>query len=177
MNSRIQSARLSPAEARELCDLLAEEARHYGDLLDLAREQGRLMREQDVAALAENARRWEQRLPVADSVRIRRERHVGDLQARLTPDHGPGPLGAWLQVLPADDRREVEQKVLHLRRQAAALARQNALNRRLAEFCLDLVEEEAAIFRRGVLEDPAGRYDGEARPARGGGGSTLTRQA
>jgi hypothetical protein len=51
------------------------------------------------------------------------------------------------------------------------------MNRRLANFCLDLVEEEAALLRRCLLEDPAGCYDRGAQPTTRTQGGVLQRQA
>ena len=64
-----------------------------------------------------------------------------------------------------------------VRHASAKLARQNELNRLLAEFCLDLVHEEAEIFKSAVLENPAGCYDGEARNKGRGPGGVIVKQA
>ena len=64
-----------------------------------------------------------------------------------------------------------------MRRAAGELARTNEMNRRLANFCLDLVEEEATLLRRCLLEDPAGRYDRGAQPTQNEQGGVLHRQA
>lgn len=162
-------------QLRELGDLLAAEAACYGELLELAREQGQLMRDQDLDGLAENTQRWQQSLPLADSTRIRRERLAAEL---MTGDGltASASLTGWLPRLPAVHRDGLEPAVRRVRATVRALDRQNELNRRLAEFCLDLVEEEAAIFRRAVLTDPSGRYDGAARCTQSAPGGVLERQ-
>jgi len=60
---------------------------------------------------------------------------------------------------------------------ALRLARQNELNRALAEFCLDLVREESEIFKRCVLDDPSGCYGEDALRADRGPGGVLVKQA
>jgi hypothetical protein len=163
-------------QLRELGDLLAAEAVCYGELLLLARQQGQLMRDQDLAGLAENTQSWQQSLPLADSTRIRRERLAAELMGRDDPAAATGSLTAWLPQLPSRHRDDLEPAVRRVRATVQALDRQNELNRRLAEFCLDLVEEEAAVFRRAVLTDPSGRYDGAARCTQAGPGGVLERQ-
>jgi hypothetical protein len=162
-------------QLRELSDLLDAEADCYADLLELARQQGRLMRDQDLAGLAENTQNWQQSLPLADGARIRRERLAAELMTRGT-DAAARTLTAWLPNLPALHRDGLEPAVQRVSATVRALERQNELNRRLAEFCLDLVEEEAAVFRRAVLTDPSGRYDGAARCTQSGPGGVLERQ-
>ncbi len=163
-------------QLRELSDLLDAEADCYAQLLELARKQGQLMRDQDLAGLAENTQSWQQSLPLADGARIRRERLAAEIMTRGDQPAGPGTLTAWLPRLPALHRDSLEPSVRRVRATVRALDRQNELNRRLAEFCLDLVEEEAAVFRRAVLNDPSGRYDGAARCTQSGPGGVLERQ-
>ncbi len=170
-----QAAMTNDAETRQLCALLEDEAEQYAILLALAMEQEHCMEHHDVPALAENAQRWQQSLPPADAVRIQRERCAAALLATVASR--PTSLTAALPALPPTARRELAPRLTRVRRAALALARQNELNRRLAAFCLDLVAEEASLFRRGVLEDPAGCYDGEARPTQSGPGGVLVRQA
>jgi hypothetical protein len=69
------------------------------------------------------------------------------------------------------------EPVQAVRRTAGELARTNEMNRRLANFCLDLVEEEAALLRRCLLADPAGCYDRGAQPTQNEQGGVLKRQA
>lgn len=162
-------------QLRELSGLLDAEAACYGQLLELAREQGQLMRAQDLDGLAENTQRWQQSLPLADSSRIRRERLAAELMA-ADEQSTPATLTGWLPRLPSAHRDNLEPAVRRVRMTVRALDRQNELNRRLAEFCLDLVEEEAAVFRRAVLADPSGRYDGAARCTQSAPGGVLERQ-
>ncbi len=163
-------------QLRELSDLLDAEADCYAHLLDLARQQGRLMRDQDLAGLAENTQSWQHSLPLADGARIRRERLAAELMTRGDQPAEAATLTAWLPKLPPLHREGIEPAVRRVRATVRALDRQNELNRRLAEFCLDLVEEEAAVFRRAVLTDPSGRYDGAARCTQSGPGGVLERQ-
>ena len=93
------------------------------------------------------------------------------------PEVGGGRLSRWLVHQPPAVRDELDAPVRAVRHAAGELAKANAHNRCLASFCLDLVEEEAATFRRCLLEDPAGRYDRGARPTCNAQGSTLRRQA
>ena len=71
----------------------------------------------------------------------------------------------------------MQEAVQRLAATAADLGRQNEMNGQLARFCLDLICEEAEIFKQGVLEDPAGRYAGDARKAVGSPGKVIARQA
>jgi hypothetical protein len=163
-------------QLRELSDLLDAEADCYAGLLELARQQGQHMRDQDLAGLAENTQCWQQSLPLADGARIRRERLAADLMCRGGTAAAAQSLSAWLPSLPTLHREDLEPAVRRVRAAVRALDRQNELNRRLAGFCLDLVEEEAAVFRRAVLTDPSGRYDGAARCTQSGPGGVLERQ-
>ncbi|HOX26468.1 MAG TPA: flagellar export chaperone FlgN [Candidatus Krumholzibacteria bacterium] len=162
--------------ARHLQEVLAEEQRHYAQLTELARQQGQLMTTHDLEGLEDNARRMTEGLTVADAVRIQRERLAQALMAGAGTS-GPTSLSAWLAGQDLTVRQVLTEPVQAVRRTAGELARANELNRRLANFCLDLVEEEAALLRRGLLEDPAGRYDRGAQPACNEQGGTLVRQA
>lgn len=161
---------------QDLHEILREEQDHYEVLLDLARRQGAMMTAHDVEGLEDNARRMTEGLTAADAVRIRRERLAGEVM-RASGAAVPGSLSAWLAGQPAAVQEILDGPVQAVRRTAGELARTNEMNRRLANFCLDLVEEEAALLRRCLLEDPAGRYDEGARPAQGGQGGVLQRQA
>ena len=161
----------------ELACALDEECRHYETLLDLARRQGVLMTVHDLDGIEDNARRLDEGLGAADMLRIRRERLAETLMQDTDPAVGGGRLSTWLANQPPAVRDELDASVHAVRHAAAELAKVNAHNRELASFCLDLVEEEAATFRRCLLEDPAGRYDRGARPTCNAQGSTLRRQA
>jgi hypothetical protein len=165
--------------ARSLQDLaaaLSEEQDHYQLLLDLARQQGEMMTTHSVEELEANARRLTEGLAAADLVRIRRERLASSVM-QASGAAIPGSLSSWLQTQPEAVREILGEPVQQVRRTAGELARANELNRRLANFCLDLVEEEAAVLRRCLLEDPAGCYDSGAQPATKGQGGVLQRQA
>ena len=159
-----------------LVSALADEQRCYADLLDLARQQGKLMTTHDLDALDENSRRMSAGLAAAEEARIGRERLAATVMAAAGAT-GPQTLSQWLTTQPRPVRERLVGPVQSVRRAAGELARANEANRRLANFCLDLVEEEATLLRRCLLEDPAGRYDRGARPTTNGQGGVLRRQA
>ena len=117
-------------------------------------------------------------LPAADSARLARERLVASLGGRLgrRDTAGPGRRPAGLRRR-RTARAAIGGLLRDIRATAGTLARQNALNRQLAEFCLDLAHEEAEIFKRCVLQDPAGCYRGDARQNDRGPGGVIVRQA
>jgi hypothetical protein len=160
----------------DLAEALAAEGDHYRRLLDLARRQGELMTRHEVQELEIVARRMTEGLAAADVARIRRERLAGAAMAAVGAA-ASGSLGAWLQTQPESVRAILDGPVRSVRRTAGELARANEMNRRLANFCLDLVEEEASVLRQCLLDDPAGRYDSGARPATKEQGGVLRRQA
>ncbi len=161
---------------QDLHAVLQEENGQYEALLGLAQSQGVMMTSHDIEGLEENARQMSEGLSDADSVRIRRERLASDLMS-LSGARTPGSLSAWLDTQPENIQGTLTGPLQSVRRTAGELARTNEMNRRLANFCLDLVEEEAALLRRCLLEDPAGRYDSGANPAKNGQGGVLHRQA
>jgi hypothetical protein len=165
-----------PGAVAALHEALCAEQRHCAHLLELARSQGELMGSHDLGGLQDAAGRLNDALAAAEPLRRRREelaRAVMQVDAAA-----PTPrLSVWLDRQPAAVRERLAGPVRALRRTAGDLARANELNRRLASFCLDLVEEEAALLRRCVLEDPAGCYDRGAQPARQNQGGVLRRQA
>jgi hypothetical protein len=164
------------ATAGHLAAVLREEQAHYERLLIVARRQGELLTGRDLDGLDACSRTLSEGLDAAGEVRARRE----SLAAALLRAAGADPtvsLSAWLQGQPTPVQEELAGPVQDVRRSAGELARANEHNRRLASFCLDLVEEEAALLRRSLLEDPAGRYDSGARPTANAQGSVLRRQA
>jgi len=128
-----------------------------------------------VHRLEANAQDWARHLPAASEARSARERFVKQLLA----EHGGGGTRVrdLLPHLPAEARNLVSSALAALDGTTSRLARQNELNRHLAEFCLDLAREEARIYRDVLLEDPAGCYDGSARSQQRGAGGVLVRQA
>lgn len=164
-------------EGRLLASLLEIEDRNYRRLLRLAWRQNSYLRRQDVDRLAANAGEWGRYLPRANEARIARERFVDQLARGIGLGAGGTSLGDLLAVIDPGSRRVVERALGGLRRTAAELARQNELNRHLAAFCLDLAREETEIFKRCVLTDPTGCYDGTARRGGRGPGGVLVRQA
>ncbi|MDY0110485.1 MAG: flagellar export chaperone FlgN [Candidatus Krumholzibacteria bacterium] len=170
------SANFTGGAVEALTAVLAEEQLHYQRLLDLARRQGRLMTGHDLEGLHDNTRQFNESLAAAQAVRSQREQLARDLMQESGTTEA-GSLSAWLYEQPAPLRHALQQPVQAVRRAAAELARTNEMNRRLANFCLDLVEEEAALLRRCLLSDPSGCYDREAQPMLNEQGGTLKRQA
>lgn len=154
---------------------LGREGQHYEALLALATEQGRLMTGTDLEAVGTSASALADGLAVGDALRQERER----LTARLTGTEGDQPvrLSVWLSSQPDTVRRRLEGPVVRVREVGQKLLRQNEKNRRLASFCLDLVEEEARILRRCFTENAAGCYDGSARTATDDHGCMLHKKA
>ena len=168
---------IQAAECRDLASLLDAETAQYRRLLRLAWRQNSYMKRQDVHRLEANAAEWAHYLPEADRVRIARERLVAALGARAGVVIPPGHVSDLLDYSDPATKKDVATALHRLRRTAGSLARQNELNRRLAEFCLDLAQEESAIFRRCVLEDPSGCYGGDAKTTGRGPGGVLVKQA
>jgi hypothetical protein len=169
--------RLKDEDCRRLGAVLDLEDRNYRRLLRLAWRQNSYMQRQDVGRLEANAREWARYLPEANEARIARERFVELMagQCRLTIP--PNKVEDLLDYTDLDTKMKVTGALNSVRRVAARLARQNELNRLLAEFCLDLVHEEAEIFTSSVLKDPAGCYDKEAQNTGRGPGGVIVRQA
>ena len=171
------STRLKNEECRRLGEILGTESGHYSRLLRLAWRQNSYMQRQDVDRLAANAREWGRYLPKANEARLERERFVGELAARYGLSIPPSRVEDLLDYTDRETKAVVAGALAGVRNVAAKLARQNELNRLLAEFCLDLVGEEAEIFKSAVLDDPAGCYDQGARSTGRGPGGVLVRQA
>jgi hypothetical protein len=168
---------LQPDEGRRLADLLGAELTHYRRLLRLAWRQNSYMKRQDVDRLAANARDWGRWIPAADRARLAREHLVAALSRRLGVAIPPGRVGDLMDYAGADQRAVVTGLLCEIRTTAGKLARQNSLNRQLAEFCVELAHEEAEIFKRCVLQDPSGCYRGDARQNDRGPGGVIVRQA
>jgi hypothetical protein len=171
------SIRLAEADLRRLGEILDAERDQYRRLLRLAWRQNSYMKRQDVDRLDANARDWARHLPAADAARIARERAVVDLADKAGIVIPPGRVADLLDYATPEAKSAVREALAGLRRAAARLARQNELNRTLAEFCLDLSREETAIFRRAVLDDPDGSYDDQARSRTRGPGGVVHKQA
>jgi hypothetical protein len=171
------ASELTAEQVRELCELLAAEERQYRRLLRLAWRQHRYMKRHDTTRLVENTHQWQKYLPTADAARREREGCVARVAANLGIFPAPASPMQLLNEVDFDATLEVRTRVRSLLATTARLARQNALNQELATFCLELTHEEAEIFKRCVLDDPAGCYDSAARPAQSGPGGVLERQA
>jgi hypothetical protein len=164
-------------DCRLLAALMETEDRHYRRLLRLAWRQNSYMKRQDVDRLESNAMDWSRHLPEADQSRIARERYVAEMARRIGLSIPPGRVSDLLDYTDPATRREVTAAMKSLRRTAGRLARQNELNRNLAEFCLDLAHEESQIFKKCVLEDPTGCYGDDAKATDRGPGGFLVKQA
>jgi hypothetical protein len=160
-----------------LVSLLEAEHGQYRRLLRLAWRQNSYMKRQDVDRLEANAVEWARHLPEADQSRIARERYVAELARRVGLAIPPGRVSDLLDYTEPETKRRVGTSLNALRQTAATLARQNTLNRSLAEFCLDLAHEESEIFRKCALEDPAGCYGDDAKATGRGPGGFLVKQA
>ena len=169
--------RLENEDCRQLGTVLDMESHQYRRLLRLAWRQNSYMQRQDVDRLDANAREWARYLPLANEARLTRERYVSGLAKRMGLSIPPSGVEDLLDYTEPGSKRAVASALGGVRQTAARLARQNELNRLLAEFCLDLVHEEAEIFKSAVLDNPAGCYDGDAQNKRSGPGGVLVRQA
>ncbi|MBD3221719.1 hypothetical protein GF314_10795 [bacterium] len=163
------------AQVSALRQVLAEEHARYEALLEQAREQGRLMTGHDLDAIERSAQAMAQGLAEAAGIRQRREELTAELMR--STGHRDLRLSAWLATQPDIVRTQLQDVIARVREAGARLMEVNEKNRRLASFCLDLVEEEAGVLRQSLLEDPAGRYDRGARPASADGGRMVQRQA
>ena len=170
-----RSARLADEDGRLLASLLEIEDRHYRRLLRLAWRQNSYMKRQDVHRLEANAEDWARHLPPATEARSARERFVRQLGAETGRERVR--VRDLLKNLTPAARREVESVLAVLDSTTSRLARQNELNRHLAEFCLDMAREEARIYRDVLLDDPSGCYDKSAQTCQRGAGGVLVRQA
>lgn len=155
---------------------LAEEGQRYTALLELASAQIGHMTGADLDAIAGNAAAMATGLAQADGLRQRREQLASDLM-EASGQPSPGRLSAWLEDQAPDVRARLGHQVAAVRRAGERLLRQNEKNRRLASFCLDLVEEEAQVLRRSLLHDSTGCYDRGAQPTHEGGGRMLQKKA
>ena len=171
------NTRLKNEECVRLGAILDLEGHHYRRLLRLAWRQNSYMQRQDVDRLESNAREWARYLPQANEARISRERFVSELADRQGVTIPPGRVEDLLDYTDPGTKQTVARSLGQVRHAAARLARQNELNRLLAEFCLDLVHEEAEIFKSAVLDNPAGCYDQGARNQARGPGGVIVKQA
>jgi hypothetical protein len=169
--------RLKDEDCLRLGVFLDQESIHYRRLLRLAWRQNSYMQRQDVDRLDANAREWALYLPQANEARIARERYLEGLASQSGLDIPPARVEDLLDYTAPETKQKVTRALSQVRHTSARLARQNELNRLLAEFCLDLVHEEAEIFKSSVLNDPSGCYDGEAHNRGRGPGGVIVKQA
>ncbi len=177
MNSAVQPRRLPADEAAQLCALLAEEEGQYRRLRRLAWRQTAYLRRQDAARLESNAREWGKYLPEADASRRRREALVREIASARGLDADRLSARGIACLAPEGAREPLRRALKRLSDTVADLYRQNGLNALLARFCLELVGEEAEIFRRAVLGDAAGLYGGDGRQALGARSCVLQHRA
>lgn len=177
MNSRNSQNPMINEDCHLLASLLEVETRQYRRLLRLAWRQNSYMKRQDVDRLDVNAREWAKYLPLADESRIARERFVQEMALNRGMRTAPPTVEQLLEGADPATGDELKTAVNQLRATSVRLARQNELNRQLAEFCLDLAREEAEIFKTTVLADPSGCYGNNAQNANRGPGGVLVRQA
>ena len=177
METQGRTATLIREDGQLLASLLEIEDRNYRRLLRLAWRQNSYMRRQDVDRLETNAQDWSIYLPRANEARIARERFVSQLGESVGRPIPPNKMIDLLDFAETETRGRVITAIKALQRTTIRLARQNELNRNLAEYCLDLAAEESRIFQRCVIEDPSGTYDGGAKANGRGPGGVLQRQA
>ncbi|MHB8079881.1 MAG: flagellar export chaperone FlgN [Candidatus Krumholzibacteriia bacterium] len=171
------AARLFPEEAAVLCDLLAAEEREYRRLRRLAWRQTAYLKRRDAARLESNAGEWRHFLPLADAARQRREANLRAVGARLALPAARLTTESLLTRADAAQREALRTAVRRLTDTAGDLYRQNGLNVMLARFCLELVAEEAAIFRQCVMDDPAGCYEGHGQRSTASGACIVQHRA
>jgi len=155
---------------------MGSEDRHYRRLLRLAWRQNSYMKRQDVDRLEANADEWAHYLPRADEARITRERFVAELASRVGINIPPGRVSDLLDYTDQDTKRTVTAAMNSLRRTAGRLAKQNALNRSLAEFCAELGDGESQVRKKCVLEDPKRGSGGSAKTTERGPDRLLVKQ-
>ncbi len=177
MRTNIDTTGTMADDCRVLTSLMDAEDTHYRRLLRLAWRQNSYMKRQDVHRLEANAHDWARCLPQADQSRIARERWVAELGRRVGVSMPPGRVSDLLDYTDQETKRAVTTSMNRLRHTAGRLAKQNALNRCLAEFCVDLAHEESQIFKKCVLDDPAGCYGDDAKATGRGPGGFLVKQA
>lgn len=163
MSAAPRGPRLLPEEAAGLCELMASEEREYRRLRRLAWRQTAYLKRRDAARLEKNAQEWRNFLPLADAARRRREARLQALGARLELTAERLTTETLLTRADAAQCAALRAAVRRLTDTAGDLYRQNGLNVMLARFCLELVAQEAAIFRQCVTDDPAGCYEGDGQ--------------
>ena len=160
-----------------LCDLLEDETQAYRRLWRLAVRQNHYMRRQDTERLESNTRDWERLLPDVQALRKERERIQRSLVERRGWPRDVETLEEWA----ARNGHPEAERLVKIRDEwqsaAEELARQNDLNGNLARFCLDLVMDEADVFRRGLQEADGGSYDENGKRADAGTGGVVTHRA
>jgi len=140
-----QPAAKLAAHCLQLSALIVAEETHYRRLLRLAWRQNSYMKRQDVDRLDANAAEWSQHLPGADQSRIARERLISEIAAASGLKSPPAQISElFLQVDPGTNL-QLTVAMNRLRDTVGKLARQNELNRNLAEFCLDLAQDRKSV--------------------------------
>ncbi len=177
MQGRQQIIQANDGDCTRLELLLDKEEALYRRLLRLAWRQNSYMKRQDVDRMEANAGEWSLYLPAASAARAERESAVVELAERQGKTIPPDTLNGILAGAGSGSRNRVMASLARLKGTVRRLARQNELNRLLADFCLDLAREESEIFKRCVLDDPSGCYGHNAQRADRGPGGVIVRQA
>jgi hypothetical protein len=177
MSAGSTASRLRPEEAAGLCELLASEEREYRRLRRLAWRQTAYLKRRDATRLEINAQEWRNFLPLADAARRRREANLRAIGARLELPTERLTTEMLLTRADTGQRTLLRGAVRRLADTAGDLYRQNGLNVLLARFCLELVAQEAAIFRQCVMNDPAGCYEGDGQRSTTNGARLVQHRA
>ena len=162
---RRTSAALARAEADNLRALLRAEESSYAELLVLSRRQGDLMKRQDAGRLDSVLDAWRDRLPAAEAARRARESYLLDLGRRYGIETDDLRMSRLARSTRGTHGQALREVLSDWERTTGALMRRNALNGRMAGYCLDLVQKEAAILCRG-LSGKNGCYDAQGGKAR-----------
>lgn len=161
----------------QLCEYLEEETLAYRLLWQLAVRQNQCLRRQDTEKLEANTREWETILPEVQNLRFAREK----IQRSLVEQRGwPRDLETLEEWAARNGHPQADRLIVvrdEWQTAAEDLARQNDLNGNLAKFCLDLVMDEAEVFRQGVQGADGGAYDENGKKSDAGTGGVVTHRA
>ncbi len=176
MVTKVKTVALSESEAGMLQTLLVSEEKDYRRLLRLAVRQNRYLRRQDLARLEFNAGEWRRYLPAAETSRSRREGYLLELGERYGIDKQDLRMSALARSTRGTHGLALRQCLRAWEGTTGELVRQNSLNGLLARFCLDLVEDEAGLFYRG-MHGPGDGYEASGGKAKGSTTGVIIRQA
>lgn len=177
MQEAVATMKIEGADARRIGDLFRAEAAAYRRLLRLAVRQNRYMRRHDLERLEANAAEWRRYLPAAETAKRRREGFLAGMAHSRGLDPARVSMAALVEWAGPVERDAVREAVAVWQKACAGLHRQNAMNGLLARFCIDLIRDQAALFREGVTGHPAGCYDGDGSPAARSAAGVIERKA